>query len=180
MVDYATYRSRVRAARISRSPEVIYNSSHGHAAVLIEELFHAGQAHIGLLCRSLNVDVYGQEAVLNAAQGFVERSGARLVVLVKDAVAADHPFLQQVVNDERYRDQVTFYDDIGQVLEGSTFNFMVADGEAYRFERDEAHPNAMACFSGRKIAQPLRDIVEDVSADISLARSTTTANMMPA
>lgn len=153
------YRDRVRQARASQSQEVIYNSSRAHAAVLIEELFNAAENRIAILTEELGADVYGLPSVMNAAQAFLERPGAKLHLIVEQPIASDHPFMAATAGDQRYAAHVST-GTLPMGISAPKFNFMVADGTSYRYERDKRFPSAMACFNGRNVGQRMLELVD--------------------
>jgi hypothetical protein len=156
--DLAEYRARVEAARLSGSRDTIHNSSDRHAAVLIEQLFLAAENNVRILCRQLNIGVYGSAPVLAAASLFIRREGVRMQIIVQDSAVLDfekHPFLKEfgaLPNVEiRTLDEAV---DPG-------IDFFVADGNAYRFEPDPTSTVARASFNRPAMASVLVKIFNE-------------------
>jgi len=152
------YRTRVREARLTRSEDLIYNNSHEHAAVLIEELFLCADREVGVLCHDLNRPVYGSAGVIAAARSFMSRPGAQLSIISDDQLDDDHPLLtaiNELTAEGASVRRIVKPDEFGFV----GFNFMVADQCAYLFESDASEPYATACFNAPDLAAKMYDIV---------------------
>jgi hypothetical protein len=140
--DLAEYRARVEAARLNRSGETIYNSSHRHAAVLIEQLFIAAEREVKIICRGLCPRSFGNPLVLEAAERFLAQDGVKLRIIAEELqydAAGANPFF------DRFRDHANAEIIIGMVH--TPFDFFVADGKAWRYEADASKSVARASFN---------------------------------
>lgn len=161
MSELDTYRERVQTAKVTRSPDIIFNSTTSHAAILIEEMFHDAQFDVGMLCRSLNPAIYERADVMNAIQGFLERPGSHLTVMTQTQISAGHKLVDEIFGSDRYSARVTFKGP-NELSSIPPFNFIVSDGRAYRFERDPESHTAVASFNGRNLAAKLAELVDDL------------------
>lgn len=160
--DLAEYSARVETARLLSSAEIIYNSSHRHAAVLIENLFLSAKQRVRIVCRELSLRSYGRDEVIAAAEVFLAREGAELSVLVEKI---------ELPVDEKGNPGVNpFVDAIrrlpGVVVEENgtavdvPFDFLVADEVAWRFEPNHHQSVARASFNEPSMAADLVELFD--------------------
>lgn len=161
--DFVEYRDRVENARITKSSDIIFNTSHRHAAALIEQLFIAAENRVRVLCEHLNPDVFGSPAVVEAANTFLARPDAGLQVIVEKEGAlsnADNEFVNSILIGEQ-ASKVEAYFLPAEKSHLANFNFMTADEHGYRFEPDRAHPIARASFNRPDMVNVLADYFEE-------------------
>ena len=150
--DLAEYRARVIAARLSRSGDTIYNSSHRHAAVLIEQLFLDAENDVRIICRQLCGRSFGSPLAIAAAERFLERGGTSLNVIV-DAPEVDADGRNAFL--DRFEGRAGVSISKGGVM--VPFDFMVVDQRAFRFESDAKTSVARANFNNPGFAKQLVD-----------------------
>ena len=155
--DLPEYRARVQAARKGQTNEVIYNSSQRHAAVLIEQLFLSAQQTVRIVCRSLREGSYGTPDVLREARAFLDRGGEIHVIVAQPESGETNSFLVAMQGRQNVNVLVAPH-----VLEVVRFDFMVADGRAYRFEADATKCVARANFNDTEMAASLDESFENI------------------
>jgi hypothetical protein len=166
--DLAEFRARVEDARINRLRDTIHNSSHRHAAVLIENLFLVAQSNVRILCRCINPIVYANPGVIEAAEKSLARKDARIDILVEHKTvidSGDHPFVRT------FEGRAGFSITPLRLEADPGFDFVVADMCAYRLEPNPDEPIARSSFNRPDLARALVEVFEKASIRTNMSTS---------
>ncbi len=163
--ELAEYSARVKIARLSESKETLYNSDTGHATILIENLFLAGQVEIDIVCRQLSPASYGTERVRRAARLYLEDNPAAQINILAGELALDengtNPFFEEFDTNPRV--------DIKVGALPIEFDMMAVDKTAYRRERDVVNSLASGSFNDPVMATTLTEVFKAASAKFESA-----------
>lgn len=156
-----------RVARGKWPSEIILNRSPEHAAAVIEFLFLTAKASVHILTHTLAEDVYGTNAVKDAAITFLrDYPTARIHILVENGLnRSAHSFLVTV--DEQFASRVRL-EFVNPGEHGDyKFNFAVADGESFRFEESRDSCEAFVQFGNNEFGSKLEDTFSALSSGAS-------------
>lgn len=164
-MDIAAYKDRVFALAAKRDGEAVYNGSPDHAAIIVERIFASAERHVRLLTGDLEVKVYGDPAVVQAARRFLSKPEHKLDILVEsDAFGTSHPLVDgmgKLGNLEVRR----VPDDLSERV---PYHFMTGDTDCFRFERDKNSHTAVAAFGDAAAATNLNGIFDSLKERCSL------------
>lgn len=134
----AEYRDDVRRVFSGKSADPVFNGTIDHASVVIEEAFKAAKSDVRILSKRLDADCWARPAIIEAAQDFLARQGTHIHILVESFGAGgcthQNEFLAAVkaAGDGRVEIRVV----PPEIVQRYTYNFLVVDDVAYRFEED--------------------------------------------
>jgi hypothetical protein len=155
--DIASYRQYVNQMAEIADKTIILNRTPEHTAVIIAALLNHAKTRVNILSKQLSEDVYLNRDVINAAVGFLrDHPEAKLSILAENPVPNNHQFLAELPKE--FRDRVSLKVLPKEVQAGHTFNFTVADGHSFRFEKDRDSREAFAQFGEDAIGNALDSI----------------------
>lgn len=143
------YRQVFRAMLRFRREGRIANSSTSHAIVLIEELLKHATKSVDIYCRRLGPDVWCVDAIVEALRR-VCNEGRTIRVVVQEDVDENN----RTVRLLRERG-VEIRKDVGVSDNPPSYNFVIVDKEAFRFEQDCERRVGFACAINNEVASKL-------------------------
>ena len=120
-----------------------YNRDTSHAEVVATAGFQYAQKEIHLLSHNLDMDVYGNSVLIDAASRFLERPKSLLKVLVEEPISNNHPILSVMRDNE---DKASLKLVPNKFQEFYECNFMLVDSFGYRYEPNRERCNATVVF----------------------------------
>lgn len=151
------YLDRVDDAAHRRDGQPFFNESLGYTAVIVERVIADAYRSVSILSRSLEPRVYGRNRTLDTTKRFLDEDPRSMRILLENAdpkAHAENPFLNKFKNHLKFELRHV-PEDLQKKYE---FNFLVADGESYRFEPDKSKPEAIVAFGDTEGADNLESI----------------------
>lgn len=177
MTSEDEYRQVVDTAVENRTDMPISNGRPEHAVYLIQKLLENATEVVrifsGTLARSLDgVPAYGNERILAAARGFLDKGGTMKVLLEKPIDVdegrhwTEHP-LVTMARSRRAGDLLEVKqapkDGLDELREANVlYHWITMDDQAYRLEMDTRQARAIANFGNSKTARALVAIFDDL------------------
>lgn len=152
------YRAIVENAVMTKNGEIIFNNSHDHAAVLIENLFKYGQGTINVLSGTLNASVFCNPGVLQNIESFLGTKDNKIRILLDDQDKIDkkdHMFISKYSTHKDIQ-----FKKMREDLKKKIGYHFVVNGNNYRFEKNKQLPSAIAAFGDLDFSKTLHDAFE--------------------
>lgn len=163
------YRQVFRAMLKFRREGRISNSSTPHAIVLIEELLRHAKKSVDIYCRHLGPDVWCVDAIVEALQCVCNKGRAIRVVVQEDVDESNRAVQLLRARGVEIRKDVTVSDNL------PSYNFVIVDKEAFRFEQDCERRVGFACAINEEISSKLIslfDLIYSAAVTIATLQST--------
>ena len=165
----STYIRRLYSALDKKRPYVTYNRDGSHARVVVIAGVEHAEKEIWLLSHSLDLDVYGGLAAVEAMGSFLGKPSARLNVLVEDNILEAHPMLDLI----HRKTNATIKKVPDSITKKYQCNFMVVDDIGYRYEPNRDSFNATVVFHDKEklsmigTLRKLFDILNEKAVDVT-------------
>jgi hypothetical protein len=165
------YRRYVAEVAEAADGEIILNRSPEHAAIIVEYLFRRAESEVDILTLELNEIVYGEKGVIDAAMRFLQdHPSAKLNILSEKSVdKSSHPFLR-ALKRAGLMDRVDLRVVPEWLQQEYGYNFAVADGRHFRFEKEREHFDAVVQFGEKTVGEKLRSIFHTLQHRVSASR----------
>jgi hypothetical protein len=145
---------------------VAINRRAEHAGVILRALFNKARHQVYVLSNFLDPDIYDREVGYAAAGFLLEHTTAELSILLEqDVRLRGHAFFSGFFSGT---EAGTFFNRFeirqvpSEVQKAYEFNFVVADGEHFRFERNRSSSEAIVQFSNPKSGAFLKRVFEQL------------------
>lgn len=138
----ADYIRQLYSALERKRPYVTYNRDADHARIVVTAGFQYARDEIHLLSHRLDPCVYGGSVLSDAVDGFLDKPGTRLKILVESDIGSDHPLLAACSSNSSAEIR-RVPDDVQQLYD---CNFMLIDDFGYRYEADRTKYFASVSF----------------------------------
>jgi hypothetical protein len=156
--------------------KVAVNRTTEHASVVLKAIFRKARHHVCILSSRLDEAVYVWEVGETAAGFLLENEDGKLDILIEQDVGLEnHKFFDEMAR-LGLLERVTVGKVSANAQKAYTFNFVVADREHFRFEKDRGALEAIVQFSNSKSGAALEDIfqqLQSASDPVSVARPIT-------
>jgi hypothetical protein len=154
-----------------RSDEVFSNGKGEHAAVILETFLLKARSRVLLFCKNLASSVFERTSMRDAVLDALSRK------IIVEIICQEEPesvsFVHSVRKWEAEGRSIRLNVATDVSVSKLAWNFAVADGHAYRFEKNNQVTKAVACMNDTKLGESfeglfatIRGRVEDKS-DIS-------------
>jgi len=157
LMDYSV---KVRKAARLKDGTALYNGSAAHAEIILTNLWESASENVKVLSQCLSEEVYNSDALIDAAQGFLNRPNTSAVILIEDKPEATNRFYKAM----QAHANVT----ISRVPDSEhgryDFSMMTVDDESYRFAEDKFEMTAVAAFGDKENGTHLSSVF-DLIAD---------------
>lgn len=142
--DVITYREQVAKVMGGTQKDVVFNGTLEHACIVVEQAFIAAKSHIRILTDKLDCDCYGREGVRHAMRTFLGKPGTKLDILIENADAASSIYARAFTKEAAELAGARVYvAHVPETLSRTySFNFLIVDDVAFRFEEDRRVPVA--------------------------------------
>lgn len=165
------YRTIIAEAVAARADEDIHNADPYHAAYIITEILENAKTTVRIYTTKLartvkSVEVYANEALIQAARSFLTKPDSRLSILSRQPIDPEsHPLLAQLAADDAGR-HGHFTVGVWQgPADEKIPDFTVMDDSGYRLEVDNNSASAVVNFGNRHLATALADYFDAMIAD---------------
>ena len=142
--DLAAYARKMDRALNKGESFFEYNLDIWHASIVVCLAMQYATRHVLILSNELDAKLYGSDWFLEEARRFIGKGGTSLDILVESELPDDHPIWDIVSAGEG---RVTIKLVPKSMQEQYKYNFLVADSNGYRFERDRQYPKAIVSFN---------------------------------
>jgi hypothetical protein len=172
------YREKVERLACERTGEPFYNSTIDHAAVIIEKMFRHAKNEVYIVTKQLNGRVFGQDAVVREARGFLSNTDHKVRILMEDdasSLSEGHPLVEELRQHPMGYQIKQLKPEVARKLE---FHFTGADKDSYRFEPDKEEWEAIAVFGDDTGGERLHSVfgsMWEMAKDIQLPEKTVSA-----
>ena len=173
MKDGLNYETIIRSYAEEHRNQRFPNGKSEHAIIVLTNLFRYSDHEIRIFNKCLADSVYGQDALIDAAQRFIEKQGSRLTILLQNSVSLEEnrflSALYKVIKDRTDNNEPHGEIDIrianGAYAESDAKHFTVTDRDGFRFERDHEKKVAVSNFNEPETARRLREAFDRAYED---------------
>lgn len=142
--QFSDYKKRLITALEKKEKFVTQNHDNMHAVEIIIAGFTHAKREINLLSHKLDQQVYGNDRVIDAMEGFLKRDDAKLNIIVETRLPTNHPIYNL---KENFGTKISLKKIPDEWVEKYAFNYMLMDNFGYRFEYDREEFKARASFN---------------------------------